>query len=71
MTRRKRPKRVRTIPIQVYVSSREHAALLKLAGQRGVSLSELVRGWVRRAAAASAGREPKPIVEDPRQLRLA
>lgn len=74
-TRRKRKpgRRTRTIPIQFYVSEVEHAGLETIARQRELSVSELVRRWIRRAAVrAAVGRGArKTPPEDPRQLRLA
>lgn len=70
MTKRKR---LRSIPVQVYLSSDEHAALLRKCAERGCNPSELVRRWI--------NRQPKPrphdtakkkaiFTEDPRQLTI-
>lgn len=67
----RKPRRARAVPIQVYVSDAEHAALRRIAKRRDASVAELVRGWIRRAAAAAQAREPRPAPEDPRQLKLA
>lgn len=70
--RRRRPgKRKRGIPIQVYVSAAEHRELAALAAKRAITVSSLVRRWIRKATAAANARGPKPVYEDPRQLRLA
>jgi hypothetical protein len=68
--KRPTPKRVRGVTIQVYVSREERAQLRIMKRKRGVSLSTLVRDWIRRSAAASIASEPKPAVVDPRQLRI-
>lgn len=79
MTERKqKPKwiRKREVPIQVYVSPDERADIRAIARKRGVSLSTLVRNWIRRSAAADvrdgigrpAAREA--FVVDPRQLSI-
>jgi hypothetical protein len=74
MTKRKPTKRTRKrgVPIQVYVSNAECAAMRSIARKRGVSLSTLVRGWIRRSAAAAgdtpASRARAVVTVDPRQL---
>src|SRR4249919_2273933 len=67
---KKKPKwvRKRGVAIQVYVSSEEEAVLRALARRRGVSMSALIRNWIRRSAAASVAREPRQFIADPRQL---
>lgn len=60
-------KRARKIPIQVYVSEHEHAALKQLVQARDVSVSQLVRVWIRRAIAQAPKTPPPP---DPRQSVL-
>lgn len=71
MTKRKKaPKRKRGVPLQVYVSPDERADIRAIATKRGVSLSMLVRDWIRRSAAAAVARDPKPAAIDPRQLRI-
>lgn len=79
MTKRKpRPKRKRKrgMPIQVYVSPEERADLRATARKRGVTVSTLVRNWIRRAAAAEwrgALRDSAAAqrnVDDPRQLSI-
>jgi hypothetical protein len=72
MTKRKaapKHKRKRGLPIQVYVSPEERADLRATARKRGVTVSTLVRNWIRRAAAAERGalRDSAAAV-DPRQL---
>jgi hypothetical protein len=61
--------RSRSHPIQVYLTAAELAAVRKIAAKRAIKLSDLVRGWIRRATAAARER-PKARAEDPRQLRL-
>jgi hypothetical protein len=61
--------RKRKIPIQVYVSELEHAQLRKLITKRRSSVSALVRAWIRRAIAASAGANVA-APRDPRQAEL-
>lgn len=46
------PHRERAIPVQVYLSRREHSLLLKLAGKKRASVAMLVRDWIVAAAAA-------------------
>lgn len=63
-----KPRRARGIPIQVYVSEAEHSALRKLTHKRDLSVSALVRVWIRRAIAQS---QPARVVPaDPRQVAL-
>lgn len=64
-----KPRRARGIPIQVYVSAVERTQLLQLTRRRDVSVSDLVRVWIRRAIAASA---PKSAAapRDPRQAEM-
>jgi hypothetical protein len=78
MTKRKpkakpKPNRSRGVAIQVYVSREERGDIRQIARKRGVTLSTLVRDWIRRSAAAvaaAAEREPKPPAADPRQISL-
>lgn len=73
-TKRKAPKwnRRRTHPIQVYLTGSELVTLQGILRKRGLRVSELVRVWIRRAAAAgeNAPRIASVAHEDPRQLRL-
>lgn len=78
MTRIKPPilkrRRKRARPIQVYVSATEYRELARIAERRKVTVSALVRQWIKRAAAAANGRDaPRraAAADDPRQLRLA
>jgi predicted RNA-binding Zn-ribbon protein involved in translation (DUF1610 family) len=66
-----KPKRKRGVPVQVYLSAAECADIQKLARKRGVSVSTLVRSWVRRATAATRGPKAVAAQLDPRQLQLA
>jgi transposase-like protein len=68
--RKTTPKRKRGVAIQVYVSREERADIRMIARRRGVTLSTLVRDWIRRSAAAAVAREPKPVAVDPRQLAI-
>jgi hypothetical protein len=65
-------RRKRGLPIQVYVSPDERADLRAIARTRGVTVSTLVRDWIRRSAAAAHGalRERERCPADPRQLRI-
>lgn len=69
-------RRKRGLPIQVYVSPEERADLRATARKRGVTVSTLVRNWIRRAAAAEwrgALRDSAAAqrnVDDPRQLTI-
>jgi len=65
-----KPRRARTVPIQVYVSEVERANLQALVSQRDVSVSELVRVWIRRALAASVATKRAAVPPDPRQVDL-
>lgn len=64
-------KRRRAHPIQIYLAGAELVTLQAIMRKRGLRVSELVRVWIRRAAAAGEN-EPRSAVahEDPRQLRL-
>jgi hypothetical protein len=76
MTKRKpqTTKRKRGLPIQVYVSPEERADLRATARKRGVTVSTLVRNWIRRAAAAewrvAAAAAAAARDDDPRQLSI-
>ena len=73
MTVRKKPpkwNRRRAHPIQVYLTAAELVTLNAILRKRGMRVSELVRVWIRRAAAAGES-APRVVAEDPRQLRLA
>ena len=63
-------RRKRGLPIQVYVSPEERADLRAIARTRGVTVSKLVRDWIRRSAAAALGAVRKGCPEDPRQMPL-
>jgi len=66
MKQRKPGKRSRGVPVQVMFSEREYAGLQAIAEQRGKSVSQLFRSWVRRAMP-----KRKRARADPRQLSLA
>lgn len=68
-TRHEKQGRARAIPIQVYVSEREHDSLQRLTQQRDVSVSDLVRAWIRRAIAASGPKTSAPR-KDRRQVEM-
>jgi hypothetical protein len=65
-----KPNRTRAVPIQVYVSDVERHNLQELVRQRNVSVSELVRVWIRGALAASAAKRDDVTAVDPRQVEL-
>ncbi|HKW09203.1 MAG TPA: hypothetical protein VJO33_02420 [Gemmatimonadaceae bacterium] len=64
-------KRKRGVPVQVYFTARERLELGRIARKRSLSVAALVRGWIRRAAAAERARAPKPVRVDPRQTTIA
>ena len=74
MKRKSKPKpyeRQRKVPVQVYMSEHERAELRMLETERGVTASDLVRTWIKRAIAASRANDVRVLRHDPRQLRLA
>lgn len=70
MSRRKPAARARRIPIQVMVSEQERDDLMLLTAARGLSVSELVRGLIRRSLAASRRVQQSGPPCDPRQAAL-
>lgn len=71
MTKRKTaPKRTRGVAIQIYVSPDERADIRAIARKRDVTISTLVRDWIRRSTAAALAREREGCADDPRQLAL-
>ena len=64
-----RPKRrrLRTNPVQVYLSDDERACLDELARERGCSRSDIVRAWIGKAKPYGTQQAPRP---DRRQLQL-
>lgn len=62
----KKRRRLRGLPVQVYLSGDEHAALFELCEERGLNASELIRRWIGRAKPNG----PKATTQDPRQLTI-
>lgn len=60
---KRRPKRARGVPVQVYLSGHEQTLLVTLAAMKRVSVAELIRGWIVASAAARG-----IVSDDPRQL---
>lgn len=64
-------KRSRGVPVQVYVSDAEALALERLCERRGITVSGLVRVWIRRATSAHGAKPGSGArARDPRQLDL-
>lgn len=60
-------RRVRPVPLQVYLTRDEDAALREAAADGGCSASALIRSWIRQAKPRGAKTQQE---KDPRQLSI-
>jgi len=61
--------RVRSKPVQIYLSEDEAAQLEAIAERRGTSKSAVIRRWVARSSAKKKTKEVT-TQDDPRQMRI-